>query len=297
MSARSRSAVSADAVPGAVRTLAVLLQAGSPPADAWKHLASTGEPAACEILRRSETGKDLVDAIAEQGGRWPDVAAAWEVASTVGAPLADTLRTLAESLQDAVDAADDVRVALAEPAATARLMMWLPLAGLLLGLALGFDTLSVIVGTVPGVLCVLAGVGLILLSRRWTAHLVARAQPSPESPWLHAELLAIALSGGTSIDRARRLVRDAAGTAATEETEKHLALSRAAGIPAVELLRAAAAQQRHSARIEGRMRASTLSSRLLLPLGACTLPAFLLLGIAPLILSVLGSTPLFSSTQ
>jgi tight adherence protein B len=44
--------------------------------------------------------------------------------------------------------------------------------------------------------------------------------------------------------------------------------------------------------VQGRLRAAQLSSRLLLPLGACTLPAFLLLGVAPLMLSVLTSTPL-----
>jgi tight adherence protein B len=43
--------------------------------------------------------------------------------------------------------------------------------------------------------------------------------------------------------------------------------------------------------VQGRLRAAHLSTRLLLPLGVCTLPAFLLLGVAPLLLSVLGSTP------
>ncbi|MCK8468355.1 hypothetical protein M0722_14245 [Microbacterium sp. KSW4-16] len=71
-----------------------------------------------------------------------------------------------------------------------------------------------------------------------------------------------------------------------------LDLSRAAGVPAVELLRASAAQDRHAARVGGRLRAAKLSTRLLIPLGVCTLPAFLLLGVAPMLLSVLSSTPL-----
>ncbi|HWU28960.1 MAG TPA: pilus assembly protein TadB, partial [Microbacterium sp.] len=75
-------------------------------------------------------------------------------------------------------------------------------------------------------------------------------------------------------------------------TDAVLELSRSAGVPAGTLLRASAAQQRHEARVQGRIRAARLSSSLLLPLGACTLPAFLLLGVAPLMLSVLGSTPL-----
>ena len=50
------------------------------------------------------------------------------------------LRGLAAALRDAQEAADDVRVALAEPAGTARLMGWLPLVAVGLGAALGFDT-------------------------------------------------------------------------------------------------------------------------------------------------------------
>ena len=71
-----------------------------------------------------------------------------------------------------------------------------------------------------------------------------------------------------------------------------LALSRSAGVPAVELLRASAALARHRARVDGRLRAARLSSRLLLPLGVCTLPAFLLLGVAPMLLSVMSTMPL-----
>jgi tight adherence protein B len=71
-----------------------------------------------------------------------------------------------------------------------------------------------------------------------------------------------------------------------------LALSRTAGVPAVELLRASAAHARQRSRIEGRLRAARLSSRLLIPLGVCTLPAFLLLGVAPMLLSVMSTMSL-----
>lgn len=291
---RRETSTEADAASAAatVRTLAVLLQAGAVPRDCWRHLAR-GDEVAERIARRIDSGGEVA-AIAAEGGVWRDVAAAWEVAATVGAPLAEVLRALAQSLQDAAAASDDVRVALAEPAATARLMLWLPVFALLLGFALGFDTLRVIFTTVPGALCVLAGVGLVLAARRWTAALLRRARPDPATPGLHAELLAVALAGGVSMDRARAIVSDAAGTADADRTDAVLALSGHAGVPAGELLRASAAQERHRARIEGRLRAATFSSRLLLPLGVCTLPAFVLLGIAPLLLSVLSQTPLLS---
>ncbi|MDT0158473.1 type II secretion system F family protein [Microbacterium sp. ARD32] len=284
----------AAAAASSVRTLAVLLQAGSRPVDAWRHLADTGDPVALRVVERCAAGADPACAIDAEGGTWSDVAAAWEIATIVGAPLADVLRSLAESLQDAAAAADDVRIALAEPTGTARLLLWLPFAGLLLGFALGFDTIGVLVANPLGIACVVAGVALVLAARLWTARLVRRAAASPGTPGMHAELVAVALSGGVGIPRALRLVEHSSAGLADDRTttDSVLELSHSAGVPAGTLLRASAAQQRQEARVQGRIRAARLSSALLLPLGACTLPAFLLLGVAPLMLSVLSSTPL-----
>ncbi|GGH43349.1 type II secretion system F family protein [Microbacterium album] len=291
--------------------LAVLLQAGATPAAAWRHLADSGDPAAARIAQSAAAGTPLAAAIAAyaeekppatgpraarrpDGEAWRDLAAAWEVATTVGAPLADCLRSLSSALRDAEEARDDVRIALAEPAGTARLMAWLPLAGLLIGVGLGFDVLGVLFTTPLGIVCLAVGCGLLLLARAWTARLVRAAQPPPGSPGMHAELTAIALSGGASIERAQDLVAHAPGgpRSGAADTSAVLALSRDAGVPGVELLRAAAAQERQSARTEGRLRAAKLGARLLLPLGACTLPAFLCLGVAPMLLGVLSATPL-----
>ena len=356
--ARRLSADSAAAAESVLR-LAVLLQAGVTPARAWSHLASAGDTAARMVVAAADSGLPLTAAIALAGrgerpaderrrgraprapsagttGQWRDIAAAWEVATTVGAPLAESLRGLAATLRDAQEAADDVRVALAEPAATARLMGWLPLVAVLLGVALGFDTLATLATDPIGIGCLVAGAVLILCGRRWTAALVARARVDGRLPGLDAELLAIALSGGVSIDRARAVVAAARAGAATamatatadgsatpargsadapppetdsppstgasggvdsadgavQQTDAVLELSRSAGVPAVELLRASSALARHRARIDGRLRAARLSSRLLLPLGVCTLPAFLLLGVAPMLLSVMTAVPL-----
>lgn len=312
----------AGAVADTVLRLAVLLQAGIAPAAAWRHLAVAAEneastrprpadtlrgrlrdvaPAAPRIVERLDARMALHEAIRLEGGVWTDVAAAWEIAVAVGAPLAESLRGLAESLRDAHAAVDDVRIALAEPAATARLMLWLPLVGVVLGTALGFDTVPVLVSNPIGIACLAAGVGLLVLARGWTAKLVRSAEPHGDVPGIHAELTAIALSGGVSLERARALVSDALApvteivtgpAAATASTDEVLELSRAAGVPAVELLRASAAAARHRSRTDGRLRAARLASKLLLPLGVCTLPAFLLLGVAPLLLSVLKTTPL-----
>ncbi len=315
--ARDPAAADPAATAETVLRLAVLLQAGLAPGRAWEQLARTGDAAAQRVAEAVTSGVPLPNAIAAAGGRtpaankprawrrraprapdaWPEVAAAWRVATTVGAPLAESLRGLAAALRDAQEAADEVRVALAEPAGTARLMAWLPLVAVGLGAALGFDTISVLVGHPLGLGCLAAGAALILAAHRWNAVLVRRASAGGGIPGHTAELLAIALSGGVSIERATAIVAAAGGatgdtTGGEGDALAVLALSRSAGVPAVELLRASAAHSRHRARVEGRLRAARLSSRLLLPLGVCTLPAFLLLGVAPMLLSVMSTMPL-----
>ncbi|GAA4350827.1 pilus assembly protein TadB [Microbacterium rhizosphaerae] len=281
-----RDAETADAV----LRLAVLLEAGVPAARAWPYVrpgASAESPSPA--------------AIAELGGAWRAVGAAWSVSAAVGAPLADSLRAIAAALRDAQETADQVRVTLAEPAGTARLMAWLPLVAVALGSALGFDTVSVLVGSPAGWACGTAGLLCMVGARRWSARLVRRAGTPEGIPGLRAELSAIALRGGVSVERAEGIVGTALASAGIDEPatgdESHadadiLTLSREAGVPAVELLRATAVLARHRVRTEGRLRAAKLASHLLIPLGVCTLPAFLLLGVAPMLLSVLGTTAL-----
>lgn len=286
--------IAASEAAATVRTLAVLLRAGARPMAAWRHLADAGEPVALRVTERCADGAELAGALDAEGGAWSDVAAAWEIATIVGAPLAEVLGSLAESLQDAASAADDVRIALAEPAGTARLLLWLPFAGLLLGFALGFDTIGVLVTNPFGTTCVVVGLALVLLARWWTGRMVRAAQQRAGTPGMRADLVAVALSGGAGMPRALRLVEQSTADLIDDATTTQavLDLSRSAGVPAGSLLRASAARLRQEARVQGRIRAARLSSKLLLPLGVCTLPAFLLLGVAPLMLSVLGSTPL-----
>lgn len=271
----------------AVQRLAVLLEAGVVPERAWQHLAATGDPVAGRVAAAG-AGASTADALADAGGAWRQVAVAWRVSQTVGAPLAPSLRAIAAALREGQESRDDVAVALAEPVATARLIAWLPLVAVALGLLFGFD-LGATVTHPLGVACLAIGTGLVLTARWWTRRLIAGAQPDAGIPGLQAELVAIALSGGVSLDRALSVVDAGGGGAIQPATAEILDLSRAAGAPAIDLLRASAAAARHHARTDGRLRAARLGSRLLVPLGVCTLPAFLLLGVGPMLLSVLTS--------
>lgn len=293
--------VDAAVVSDVARRAAVLLQAGVAPHAVWRHLAERDASAAA-VLADLERDVPEVAAIAARGESWRELAIAWAVASAVGAALAEALRSFAHGLGDSAEARDDVTVALAEPAATARLMLWLPGVGLLMGVALGFDTVGILFTDPRGIACLAAGSALVVAARVWTAKLIRTAYPEPGLPGIDAELFAIALSGGVSIDaaavhvgRARAAVDPGRGEVQPDipaAVRDVLDLSRSAGVPAVELLRAESASARHRARVDGRLRASKLGTRLLLPLGICTLPSFLLLAVAPLMLSILGTTDL-----
>ncbi|WP_158251166.1 type II secretion system F family protein [Cryobacterium sp. Y11] len=250
------------------------------------------------------------DASGQTESAWLGLAAAWQVATQAGAPLAGCLRELAASLRELGQVQRDLEVALAEPRATGRLVMVLPLIGILFGSLMGFDSLHTLFATVPGLVCLAGGGLLMLAAARWNRALVRRAAPTDLTPGLRLELMAIAMSGGGSIDRSRAIVsaaterygigsgiddestlaRASGSAPAADPIERVLDLSTRAGVPAAELLRSEAEQLRRDARSAGQRRAATLSVTLMLPLGLCVLPAFMLVGVVPLLISVLSST-------
>lgn len=299
--ARATPADELDRLASLVQRLAVLLAAGLPPRSAWAHVAERSETAGA-VAAAVAAGSSVPDALAaaverlpeNARGVWSALAAAWTVAAAAGSPLAPALRDLAASLRALAQAERDIRVALAGPAATARLVLTLPGIAILFGFALGFDPVTVLLGNPLGVACLAAGSALMLLARAWTRRLVAAARARSLTPGLGLELTAIALSGGAPAGRAADLAGTAAGTYGldldADAVGGILDLSSRAGAPARELLRAEAAEARRLARSEAQQRAAVLGVRLMLPLGLCVLPAFLLLGVAPLVIGILGAT-------
>lgn len=283
---------SEDIVADTADRLAVMLRSGIAPDRAWRYLADVDRhDDVARIADRIASGERAATAIAAAGQPWAAMSSAWRIANEVGAPLSETLRAIGSAVRDEREVADDVDIALAEPAMTARIMTWLPAAGLILSFALGFDVFAIVTTNPIGIACVVGGVALMLVSRSWSKRLVTAARRMPPAPGLRQELMAIALSGGGSVARARDLVADADVPDTDDDaTERVLALSQRAGVPAVDLLRQDAADERRRTRTAARVGAARLSGRLLLPLGICTLPAFFLLGVAPMMLSILTST-------
>lgn len=300
---RERDGPSLGSVATMVQRLAVLLAAGVTPAAAWGYLDTTPVVAriAAESARGTPVATAIVTALPEVPERerpvWRALAAAWWVAAEAGAPLAPSLRGFATSLRSLADAQREIAVALAAPIATARLVMVLPAVGVLFGFVLGFNTLEILFTTLPGACCLLLGSALLAVAFAWNRRLVSAATARDLAPGLRFELTAIAVSGGTSLERASDSVRraltatdlpdDEAGETAVDSV---LDLSRRAGVPAGDLLRSEAEEVRRAARAKAAADAAVLGVKLMLPLGVCILPAFMVLGVAPLLIAVITST-------
>lgn len=98
------------------------------------------------------------------------------VADQLGAPVADVLDCCAQGVAEAEESAGQRRTALAAPRATAKLLAWLPAAGLGLGAMLGVDPLVVFVDGGLGSACLIGGLALTLAGRRWSHALVRAAE-------------------------------------------------------------------------------------------------------------------------
>ncbi|MFB2581030.1 hypothetical protein ACEXQD_07240 [Herbiconiux sp. P15] len=319
-----------EGVAAVVEQLGVLVSAGVAPGQAWGYVAEVsdddlvrrvaaeairGVPVADAILRslgaspgghqvaadssglKRRKGSLRARRDADADAAWRSLAAAWSVATEAGAPMRRCLIDIAGSLHAMGGVEREAAAALAGPAATARLVMVLPIVSMFSGSLMGLDTVGALLGTPAGLLCLGAGLLLMLLGRLWTTRLLRRARGPAAAPGLSLDLMAVAIGGGGSLAAARALVHttterfDLRPRSAPDPDDPAitavLTLSARSGAPPALLLRSEAARLRRDAVGAARERASALGVWLMLPLGLCALPAFILLAVAPVLLSVL----------
>ncbi|WP_144763545.1 type II secretion system F family protein [Curtobacterium sp. 9128] len=224
-----------------------------------------------------------------------DVAVVVAVARQTGAPVAPTLHALAAAVRRTAAADRAVRVALAGPRTSANVVLALPLLGAGLGATWGVDSVEVLTSSPIGWACCAAAALLVAVGRVWTRRLVDAASPSGRIPGVLLDAWAVALSGGGSWSGAAEVVRGATDGRPAAEIEgdrlrEVLDLARRAGVPAATLLRHAAEDLRDDVAAEALATAERLGVRLVVPLGMCVLPAFVLIGVVPVVVGILSST-------
>lgn len=246
-----------------------------------------------QIVVQLRSGGEPASVLVNQShASWRALGAVWLLAMRTGAPLGTVLQPLSVAFRELGQTERDVHVALAGPTSASRIVLALPLLGILLGSVLGFDTIGVFTGSTIGL--ALLGVGLLLVVAGWwwNRSLVRRATRHPQTPGLGLDLVAMGMNSGRSAAdicaEVRRVIRECnLGESDYGRAEPILAMASQAGVPAASLLQAEATLARNRARANAASAAARLGVTLMLPLGACILPAFLVLGVAPLVIAVL----------
>lgn len=220
-----------------------------------------------------------------------------QVSIDAGSGVASELEFVTEIFAARERASQRIEIAHASPKSTARLMLWLPI--LILGMAqfLGWGVMDSLVQRPIIAVSILIGLALLLISRFITAGLLNRAKPAESFAGFYLLGVALQVSGGTSLERARAraeiIYEEVFQVLPPVEEQKILEqvsnLVEQKGARANELLRRQAKlmQEENQQAIE--LKIEKLGIRLMVPLGLGVLPAFVFLAIVPLMVTTLGA--------
>lgn len=300
--ARADDASTRSVAAAAALRAAALLRGGVPAARVWRVLGEEPEapPELVRIASCLTMGQSSESALASGGGQeWRVLAAAWSIAQQSGAPVARTLERIAVALVSLERVRDRRAVLLAGPRATIRLVGSLPVIALLFGVVLGFEPFTVLMSPL-GVVLGGCGAALLLIGVSWARALTDRLAQAEWVSGLECELSWIALSGGAAQQASVRHVADRVVEFSAEWIKLSTlsrggavrAVFRAAtthGTPAGPMLLAEANAARTRTLAELEQRAEQLAVRVLLPIGICVLPSFIVLGVLPVLFAVMGS--------
>lgn len=292
-----------------VMQVVALLKAGSSPGASWARAAGVGVD-----LRGVPDVADLARVL---GARHAEaVVASTRLALDVGAPLGRVLEQVAGTLVAEAEAGAERDAALAGPRTTGRMLMWLPVAGGFLGWGLGADPVGTATDGGVGTVAVALGLVLLVVGRVCSDRLVAAARGA-DRPGVDVQvglgLVGAAMRSGAGVPRALEATGGAIGgsdgavltraahalvlgaawerawTDVPRDLDPMVRALRGAWVDGAapgEALRAAGEEVRHERRASARTAAARLGVRLVLPLGVCYLPAFVLVGLVPVLMAL-----------
>jgi tight adherence protein B len=247
------------------------------------------------------------------------VCAAARVAAGLGIPLAGVIDNLADALARRRVRDMKTRASMAGPRATIKVLLWLPLAGIGLGMLMGADPLEALVTTSIGRIAAIVGIACVVLGFAWTRTLILRTEKVGQCDTVCIDLLAAGVKSGAPLARTMTVVGqnlDSADGHVLEEVGALLqagrgwdgawhdacdggALSAAvesikqcgepawrAGVAPSPLLESASQRLNDTQVAQGEIAVARLGVSLMLPLGVCFLPAFICLGLVPTVVSL-----------
>jgi len=285
-----------------------LLRSGATPEVAWRESFGVevdvdGAPRLEGEARAGPRGRREAEALRAAG----------RLAHRSGAPLADVLERIdnAERARRRAEAAREV--ALAGPRASARVLLWLPAVGWIMALVIDPGAVRIVGATPLGWGCLAVGGCLWWAGRAWLRSLVRRAESAgdgagPEAlPFALLEAAvgsgldirtavgevgaALGAAGGALVTVTERLGRgepwpqawEGSGRSTLERALRSAWFRGASPVPMLEATRQAIVER---GREDAEAEAGRLGVKATLPLAVCLLPAFIVLGVLPLVVSL-----------
>jgi tight adherence protein B len=196
-----------------------------------------------------------------------------------GSPAIDAARVLARVQTIENETRDEIEQAQQVPISTKKLMLWLPWFGLMLAELTGLGVFQALLSPV-GLLLLGIAAGLSYLGHRISERMIKAATEMSKPPQQPMLKLAIFVQTGIQLGEALRLCD-------ISKQSELIQFALQSGANLKLLLQSQIESDLAAWRNRSLVAAKRLSVRLMLPLGLTTLPAFLLLTVAPILLGVL----------
>ena len=239
---------------------------------------------------------------------------ATQVATQVGAPLAEILNRVADGIAATLETAAKRHTAQVGPKATARLLGVLPLAALGMAQFIGVDVIDMAFRGGINTWVFVIGLGLMVAGNLWSAAMIRQATGNSVTgldPTLAMDIIAACQQNGVSLTSTLEAVSAASEEADLAVVARMLLLGAdwdeawaqadtkwvdlasvlqpawEEGASPVPLLVRGASRTRTAEIHRAVDAAERLGVRLMIPLGVCLLPAFFALGIVPVVVSTI----------
>ena len=213
-----------------------------------------------------------------------------EFSERLGLPIARTCRLVAERFEAAESMRRSLLSAFQAPQSTAKLVAWLPLLSLGVAQLAGLDPLDALVSNHLAQVSVALGAMLLsvgwLIMRRMLAKRAPELSDDVELLDVFADSLQSGLATNDCLNQSMDFVFGGREVGESEswsvvEAKRLVDFATANGVRLADLLRAAASSRRASNRAGQQSAIERLSVQLMIPLGLVVLPAFVLIGVAP----------------
>ena len=273
--------------------MATLLRAGLDTEAVW---AAIDEPPAHEVCRRVRSGVPVHQAVAalEATGEWAVISDVWSYASRTGIPRAEICEVVGAALENLRSLRRAAETARSGTQMSVRVLAALPPVGVVMAALMGLDTFGFMVGTGLGWSCASVGAGLSVWGWRWMARLVADV-PLPELTTgvlcdLAAHTVRSGISGAAMVSALEPLAARWSAADQLEVIRTVAQSSRSTGMPMASALAAWADSLRRGAADAAQRAIEQLPSRLVVPVGVCLFPAFILLVVVPTVVAMASRT-------